>query len=112
MADPALPQGPYVWATKDPQEEYEYEHDWTARLLVNGTDVGDTLRTSADPDPAKRPSINVIDGDVVPGALVMAGNKIQYWMTGGTLKSKLEATVWTVQGRKYQAIFILPIKQV
>jgi hypothetical protein len=104
---------PYTWSAKDPDEIYEYEHDWADRLLVNGQDVGDAILLANNPDPAKAPRADVIEGDVLITAIVPVPgtDKFQYWVSGGTLKSKITLTVWTAQGRKYQESVILPIKQ-
>lgn len=111
----------FAWSAKDPDEEYEYTHDWADRLLVETspgvfTDVGDTLLLPDDPDPNKRPTLDVIEGDVVLGDIVPvpATQKLQYWVSGGTVaggKCKLTGTVHTQQGRTYQESFTLPIKQ-
>ena len=105
---------PYVWSIKDPDEEYEYRHDWSQRLLVNGVDVGDAIRTAADPDPAKHPKAEVVEGDVVIFAIVPAagGTAIDYWTRGGTLKSKIELGIWTTQNRHYVETIVLPIKEI
>lgn len=104
---------PFPWSPKDPDEEYEYTHDWAERLLVDGVDVGDTIKLATDPDPAKHPKMDVVEGDVEVTAIVHVPDsaKFQYWLRGGTTKSRLTATVWTEQGRKYQETFVLPIKQ-
>lgn len=101
------------WKPKDPSEVYEYTHDWANRLLVDGVDVGDTLRLAADPDPLLRPSIVAETGDVVVDAIVPvpASAKLQYWVSGGTQKTKFVATVHTQQGRTYQESFVLPVKE-
>ena len=101
------------WAQKDPDEEYEYTHDWGPRLLVDGADVGDSIVPATDPDPTKHPDIDVVEGDVEVTAIVPVPDtdKLQYWLRGGTIKSRLTATIWTAQGRKYQESFVLPIKQ-
>lgn len=104
---------PYTWSPKDPDEIYEYEHDWADRLLVNGQDVGDAILLANNPDPAKVPRADVIEGDVEITAIVAVPgtDKFQYWTRGGSLKSKITLTVWTAQGRKYQESVVLPIKQ-
>lgn len=103
---------PFSWTPKDPDEIYEYEHDWANRLLVNGVNVGDAILTSANPDPAKVPRADITEGDVTIDAIVSVGvvPKINYWLSGGTIKTKITLTVWTVQGRKYQESITLPIK--
>ena len=103
----------FLWEPKDPDEVYEYQHDWGPRLLVHGVDAGDTIRLSNDPDATKRPSILVESGDVVLDAIVVVPGtaKIKYWLSGGTVKSKMVATIWTAQGRSYQESFVLPIKE-
>jgi hypothetical protein len=98
------------WPAKDPDEVFDCVHDWASRLLVNGV-AGDTIVPSNDPSPAKRPSAVVIEGDVVIDAIVVNGNKISYWVSGGTLKSKITLTISTAQGRRYQETITLPIKQ-
>lgn len=109
---------PIPWSAKDPDEEYEYTHDWANRLLVDPgdgvpVDVGDEIRPLDDADPTKRPTIVVTSGDVVVSDIVAVPGtaKFQYWMRDGSEKSKLTATVHTVQGRTYQESFVLPIKQ-
>jgi hypothetical protein len=104
---------PFTWKPKDPDEVYEYTHDWAARLLVDGEDVGDTIVPLTDPDPTKRPKLDVISGDVTVEQIVQVPGtaKLQYWLTGGTEKTKFTGTVWTAQGRKYQESFVLPVKQ-
>lgn len=106
--------GKHRWETKDPEEEYEYEHDWANRLLLNGVDVGDTLLTSAHADAAKHPKLTVESGDVECFAIVpVAGTaKIRYWVRGGTTKTEFVGQVSTAQGRTYQERFILPVKEV
>ncbi|MEJ7831331.1 MAG: hypothetical protein WKF79_00315 [Nocardioides sp.] len=102
---------PFNWSPKDPDEEYEYTHDWAARLLVDGVDVGDTLVTVG----ADKPIMAVTEGDVEVTSIVPvpATSKVQYWLRGGTTaaKSKLTGTVKTTQGRTYQESFVLPIKE-
>jgi hypothetical protein len=109
---------PFTWSAKDPDEVYEYTHDWSKRLLVDQgdgvpIDVGDTIVPSTDPDPDKRPKMDVVTGDVVVEQIVQIpdSSKLQYWLTGGTQKTKFTATIWTAQGRKYQESFVLPVKQ-
>lgn len=109
---------PFAWSAKDPDEEYEYTHDWAPRLLVNGEDVGDALILSDDPDPLKHPTIEAVPvngvlGDVEISAIVPvpATSKLQYWTEGGTTKTKFTATVHTAQGRTYQESFVLPVKE-
>lgn len=104
----------HKWDTKDPDEEYEYEHDWSARLLLNGVDVGDEIKTSADPDPTKHPTLESTTGDVVCFAIVPVNGtaKIRYWVRGGTVKTEFVGTVWTEQGRCYQERFILPVREI
>lgn len=103
----------FTWAAKDPDEEYEYEHDWENRVLVNGVDVGDVMHQIDDPDPAKRPTLELTTGDVQVLAIVHVPgtNKIQYWLKGGTIKTKFEARIHTTQGRTYDESFVLPIKE-
>lgn len=100
------------WNPKDPNEIYEYDHDWSPRMLVGGVDVGDTILTAGNPDPAKVPTAEIVQGDVAIDAIVAVPgtNRYQYWLSGGTIKSRITATIWTAQGRKYQETFILPIK--
>lgn len=104
---------PFTWEAKDPDEIYEYEHDWSARMLVNGVDTGDSILGAANPDPLKVPRADITEGDVEITAIVAVpgGHKYQYWVRGGSIKSKITLTVWTAQGRKYQESVILPIKQ-
>lgn len=105
-------RAPITWSFMDPDEEYEYEHDWADQLLVNGVDVGDSIIPLTDPDETKHPTMVITDGTITLGAIVMAGTKIQYWFSGGVKgKVKMTATVHTVQGRTYQQSFILPIKE-
>lgn len=108
----------FVWSPKDPDEEYEYTHDWAKRLLVEQgdgvfVDVGDQIHLPDDPDPAKRPTLTVEDGDVEITAIVSIPDtaKLQYWTRGGTVKSRLVGTVHTAQGRTYQESFSLKIKE-
>lgn len=104
---------PFNWSAKDPDEEYEYTHDWANRLLVEGVDVGDTLVPLDDPNVAKRPTLVVVAGDVEVEQIVQVPGtaKLQYWLRAGTLKTKFTGTVWTAQGRKYQESFVLPVKE-
>lgn len=104
----------HLWDTKDPDEEYEYEHDWANRLLLNGVDVSDTVLTSSHPDPTKHPTCVAEVGDVEVFAIVpVAGTaKIRYWVRGGTTKTEFIGTIWTAQGRSYQERFVLPVKEV
>lgn len=112
---------PFTWSSKDPDEEYEYTHDWAKRLLVDQgdgipIDVGDTLILPDDADLTKRPTmvsenpqpsdVTVTDIVNIPGTA-----RLQYFTTGGTAKTKFVGTVWTVQGRKYQESFVLPVKE-
>lgn len=109
-----MPAQKHVWDRKDPDEEYEYEHDWALRLLLNGVDVDDALRTSSDPDPAKQPSIVAESGDVECFAIVAVTgtSKLRYWVRGGTVRTEFIGTVWTEQDRCYQERFVLPVKEV
>lgn len=111
----------FLWSAKDPDEEYEYTHNWEKRLLVDPgdgipVDVGDTLVLPDDPDLAKRPSLVSVDpqpSDVVITDIVnIPGTAtLQYFTRGGTAKTKFVGTVWTAQGRKYQESFVLPVKE-
>lgn len=103
----------FAWEPKDPSERYEYEHDWSERLLVNGADAADEILLNTDPVVENRPTLAVTEGDVTIIAIVAVPqtNRIKYWLGGGTEKSKLTATVHTQQGRIYQESFILPIRQ-
>jgi hypothetical protein len=104
----------HKWDTKDPDEVYEYEHDWAPRLLFNGAAVGDSVLTMADPDPLKRPTCVAETGDVECFNIVNvpATSKIRYWVRGGTIKTEFLATIWTAQGRSFQERFVLPVKEV
>lgn len=104
----------WKWETKDPDEQYFCQHNWAARLLFEGADIGDTLRQMDDPDLTKRPSVVVDAGDAecfnivnVPGTA-----KIRYYVRGGTINTEFIATVWTQQGNCYQERFVLPIRGV
>jgi hypothetical protein len=111
----------FSWSPKDPDETYEYTHDWANRLLVDqggglGVDVGDTLVLPTDPDPAKRPTLAVQSGSAIPlGPVVSIPGtaKLQYFFpAGGQVgdEAVLVGTVWTTQGRKYQETFKLKLK--
>lgn len=116
---------PFTWSAKDPDEEYEYTHDWANRLLVDQgdgvpVDVGDALKPTDDPDPTKRPTLVSADpqpDDPVIGDIVQipGSAKLQYWFPrdSGTpgKKYKFIGTVWTEQGRRYQESFVLPVKE-
>lgn len=111
----------FNWSPKDPDEIYEYTHDWAKRLLVDPgdgvpVDVGDTLVLPDDADPSKRPTIvsedpQPSDVEVTDIVNIPGTAKLQYFTTGGTAKTKFVATVWTTQGRKYQESFVLPVKE-
>lgn len=94
----------FSWSAKDPDEEYEYTHDWAARL----TGDDELVLIGAD-----EPTMEVTVGDVEVTAIVPvpASAQIQYWLRAGTVKSELVATVKTTEGRTYQERFKLPIKE-
>jgi hypothetical protein len=112
---------PFTWSPKDPDEIYEYTHDWSKRLLVDPgdgipVDVGDTLVLPDDLDLTKRPTIvsenpQPSDVEVTEIVNIPGTAKLQYWTAGGTAKTKFEATVRTAQGRIYQESFVLPVKE-
>lgn len=104
---------PINWSAKDPDEVYEYTHNWGPRLLVDGEGVGDSIVPLDDPDEAKRPLLVVKSGDAELEQIVQVPDtaKLQYWLRGGTTKTKFTGTVWTAQGRKYQETFVLPVKE-
>jgi hypothetical protein len=113
----------FSWSPKDPDEEYEYTHDWSKRLLVDRgdgvpADVGDTILGPLEPDITKRPKLELDPASpVIPlGAIAQVGVSavLQYFFPQGGNpgdKVKLIGTVWTAQGRRYQESFTLPIKQ-
>lgn len=103
------------WESFDPGEEYEYEHDWANRLLVNGAEVGDTILQAVDAPPGKEPTFESDDlllenFQIIP---VDGTAKLEYWLRGGTVGQKVAITIaiWTTQGRRYEEGVILPIKE-
>jgi hypothetical protein len=116
----------FNWSDKDPDEQYEYTHDWANRLLVDPgdgvpVDVGDSILLPDDADPTKRPTLVLDDGqpDNPPeiGEIInLPGTaKLQYWFPRGSgtpgKKYRFIGTVWTAQGRRYQESFNLKIKE-
>jgi hypothetical protein len=103
-------------AKKDVDEVLDWTHSWEPRLLVNGVNVGDHVREPDDADITKRPVIEVnppaegFVNDVQLIAALTADDKTQLWFEGGSVgKHKITASVWTVQGRRYQQVFVLTI---
>jgi hypothetical protein len=103
----------HTWNFKDPDEEYEYTHDWANRLLVDGADVGDSILGPDHADPDKRPTLVVTEGDVELTEIVQIPGtaELQYWLRAGTTETRFTGTVWTVQGRKFQESFKLKVKE-
>ena len=113
---PALP-APISYPIRDPklpEARLDYRHSFTAALLVDGVDVGDTIIPVSDADPTKRPSVTVFKGDAVVDTLALdtaAGkNDVVYWVSGGTKDTIFLVTVRTAQGRKLAVHTILKIK--
>lgn len=104
------------WSSKDPEEEYEYTHNWANRLLVNGADAGDTILQANVAPAGKEPSFESSDVLLVCFAIVpKAGSatEIEYWVRGGLAGGRADITigVWTAQGRHYEEGIRLPIKE-
>lgn len=103
-----------TWAAKDPDERLDYQHNWEPAFSIDGQPDTDTVLGLDAADPADRPSATVDEGDVVVDDIVVNGNKIQYWLSGGTdgTACKLTLQVTTTQGRILQQGIKLKIKSV
>ena len=105
----------FNWGVKDPDEQFEVQHDWQPRFLLDGEDTGDAIIQATDPDPTKHPEAIVPDGTTLEVyAIVPVPNsaKLQYWLRGGVADEKVKVTlrIHTEQGRIFEESATIKIK--
>ena len=90
----------FVWASKDPDEVLDYNHDWSARL------DGDTI--------VGPPQVIVEQGTVVVDSTSLGAGDVQtVWLSGGTGGEDVRLTlrVETTGGRTYDEGIKLKVKE-
>lgn len=107
----------FNWGTKDPDEQFEVQHNWEPRFTLDGVDTGDSLILDTDPDPDKHPKAILPDGSTLEVFAIVPVDgtaKLQYWLRGGTdgEKVKIVLEVHTAQNRIFQESAVLKIKSV
>jgi hypothetical protein len=90
----------FIWASKDPDEVLDYNHDWSARL------EGDTV--------AGAPQVIVEEGTITVESTTMGAGDVQtVWLSGGTSGQDVRLTlrIETAGGRTYDEGIKLKIKE-
>lgn len=90
----------FTWASKDPDEVLDYNHDWSARL------DGDTVTGP--------PEVIVEAGTVTVDSTTMGAGDVQtVWLSGGVAAEEVRLTlrVTTSGGRVYDEGVKLKIKE-
>lgn len=80
----------HTWPSKDPNENLDYQFDWSARL-----EDGEVISTS---------QVLLASGDVVLGVSSIVGESVVVWISGGTVDgspSVVTNRIETNRGRIY-----------